>query len=76
MTRSPEAATYIRSLSGGGSTHRRQTKPMGLENLPRSEVRMEAQGTDASRPVPSNNTFCSDGNVSYVWLPHVAALSA
>ena len=50
MTRSPEAATHIGSLSGGAGTHRRQTKPAGPEKQPGSEVRVEAsaQGTDAS----------------------------
>ena len=41
MTRSPEAATHIGSLSGGGGTHRRQTKPVGPEKQPGSEVRVE-----------------------------------
>lgn len=55
MTRSPEAATHIGSLSGGAGTHRRQTKPAGPEKQPGSEVRVEAgaQGTDASRRAPS-----------------------
>lgn len=40
-------------MADGGGTHSRQTKPVGAENQPRSEVRMEAsaQGADASRMV-------------------------
>lgn len=55
-------------MADGGGTHSRQTKPVGAENQPRSEVRMEgsAQGTDASRMVML--PMCTVPHGSPIWI--------